>query len=86
MTMLLSLASLTIMLLFQMQDNPHHRMRRKREGKKRQSRVFYIFRLETLNPKRDIGWVGRGWAQRGSASERKQPNLSEGGCVNERLR
>ena len=82
MTMFLSVASLMIMLMFKIQAQKE----KKREKKKEQSRVFYIFRLETLNPKRDVGWVGRGWAQRGSASERKQPNLSEGGCVNERLR
>ena len=45
-----------------------------------------LLSFETLNPKRDVVWVGRGWDLRGNASERKQPNLSEGGCVNERLR
>ena len=84
--MILPRVNIMLMMLVERRRKITTTREKKKNVKKEQSRVFKLLSFETLNPKRDVVWVGRGWDLRGNASERKQPNLSEGGCVNERLR
>ena len=87
MTMILPRVNIMLMMLVERRRKITIARKTKRnEVERAKQGLQTLLSFETLNPKRDVVWVGRGWDSRGNASERKQPNLSEGGCVNERLR